>query len=345
MFCKAFSLLAFFVLSITVANAKIWRVNNLITSADFTTAQAAHDGASRGDTLHFEPSTSDYGTLIMTKKLVLIGIGDFIGVDTGLQAAITIPKLKNITMNTGSDSSVIMVNNEGVVINNAYYILIQRCNCMGSINGSAVQYLIVKNCYVQGGITLYTASVGGVPKGSLNNLISNNIIPNSYINVDDKSSATISNNTIGGGNMNYAGNVHNCLFQNNIVYTPVYDFTDGVIKNNVFSTPSYNMHFYGNVNTYSTTGGNNNKFSVDMSTVMNNGGNSYGTTTADAGYQLKAGSVAIAAGVAGEDCGAFGGGTPYKLAVQPPIPAIYRLTAPSSVGGVIKVTLSTRSNN
>ncbi len=339
---KAITLIAILVLTITVANAKIWRVNNTGISADFTTAQAAHDSASRGDTLHFEPSITDYGTLTMSKRLVLIGIGDFLGVDTGMQAAINIPKLQGINMNIGSDSSVIMVNNGGVVISNSSYIVIQRCNCLGGVSGNAVQFLIIKNCYIPGNISFDYGIIGGVVKPSTNILISNNII-NNVVSIHNNCSATISNNTIGSNSLSYGGQMYNCLFQNNIVNSPTYDFYDGTIKNNLFSTASYNMHYYGNVNTYGITSGNNNKFNIATANVLLNG--FYVDGTADAGYQLKVGSPAIGAGVAGEDCGAFGGSTPYKIAVQPPVPAIYRLTAPSSVGGVIKVTLSTKSNN
>jgi hypothetical protein len=53
-------------------SGKTWRVNNNPgISADFTTAQVAHDAASAGDTIHLEPSLTNYGGLNITKKLAV----------------------------------------------------------------------------------------------------------------------------------------------------------------------------------------------------------------------------------------------------------------------------------
>lgn len=49
--------------------AKIWRLNNNPgITADFTSLQAAHDGAASGDTLYLESSPSSYATLSCTKS-------------------------------------------------------------------------------------------------------------------------------------------------------------------------------------------------------------------------------------------------------------------------------------
>ncbi len=87
--------------------------------------------------------------------------------------------------------------------------------------------------------------------------------------------------------------------------------------------------------------GNNNQLNVNMTNVfVNNAG------LVDNDYLLKAGSPAIAAGFGGVDMGAFGGSTPFVLALQPAIPAITNLSAPASSGGnTIQVTFSAKSNN
>jgi len=66
----------------------------------------------------------------------------------------------------------------------------------------------------------------------------------------------------------------------------------------------------------------------------------------DGQWQLKEGSPAIGAGLSGEDCGMFGGNTPYHLSGLPNIPSIYKLSMPStSNGNTLPVTISVKTNN
>jgi hypothetical protein len=317
------------------ASAKIWRVNNNAgITADFTTAQDAHDGASAGDTIHFEPSINTYGVLTMSKRLVLIGIGDFTSATSNVQASVIIPKLSNLTINVGADNSLIMVNVTGPIIlpNNGIYngsgsatnVQIKRCH-FWSLEAHYANLLTILDCYVDYSIKMFITT--GVT-------ISNNILigGGEGVTIDNASSASISNNYIGCIVLGY-----NMLLQNNIInFAGSTSFQNCTIKNNIFSpTASYNA-------TVSTVTGN--LTNIDMSTVLINGG-SLSNTTADAGFQLLAGSPAIGAGVGGVDCGAFGGLTPYKLALQPPVPAIYKVSAPASVSNTLTLTISTKSNN
>ncbi len=76
------------------------------------------------------------------------------------------------------------------------------------------------------------------------------------------------------------------------------------------------------------------------------------TGTADAQFQLSAGSLAAAAGepISGvtPDAGIFGTADPYVLSGVPPVPTIYSLTVPPSVPASatsMTVVFSTRSND
>jgi len=51
-------------------SAKVWTVANFHSAADFTTLQAAIDGAASGDTLYIEGSTVSYGDGVFNKKLI-----------------------------------------------------------------------------------------------------------------------------------------------------------------------------------------------------------------------------------------------------------------------------------
>ncbi len=88
---------------------------------------------------------------------------------------------------------------------------------------------------------------------------------------------------------------------------------------------------------------NGNQSNVDMTTVfVGEEGNS-----TDGQYQLKQGSPAIGAGYDGEDCGAFGGATPYILSGLPAIPAIYFFISPavgSSATG-LSVQIKAKAHN
>ena len=71
------------------------------------------------------------------------------------------------------------------------------------------------------------------------------------------------------------------------------------------------------------------------------------TITQDARSQLKAGAVALTAGEAGTQAGAFGGDDPYVLSGIPFIPTITQLTVPATVtqNGTLNVTVKAQTNN
>ena len=306
-----------FFLSITT-NAKIWRVNNMPgVLADFTTAQAAHDGASSGDTIHLEPSPTLYGSVTTSKKLVWISVGSFLIDNPGHQFSSISGRMLFMTTGAGSEGSVLSVIVGGINVF-APYITIIRTHITGggSINiGSNSNDAVVMQSYCSGGITI----------GGANTVISNNIF--NAVSVASYGTAIIINNIITGSG-GYGGPIWNSVFQNNISRGILYVFSN--------STVQYNLDAGGSI-----PAGNNNQLNVNMNTVFVNDGGSV-----DKDYQLKVGSPAIGSGYGGIDMGAFGGSTAFKLALQPAIPAITNLSSPSSSGGnTIQVTFSAKSNN
>ena len=72
-------------------NATVWQVSNRVINgvtvdADFTTLQAAVDGASAGDTLYLMGSQTSYGNGVFNKKLVVIGPGYWLAENQNTQA-------------------------------------------------------------------------------------------------------------------------------------------------------------------------------------------------------------------------------------------------------------------
>jgi len=293
-------------LSIT-ANAKIWRVNNNAgINADFTTAQSAHDGASAGDTLFFEGSTSSYGNLIMVKKLVIIGPGYDLQFNENTQALKSPARIPNINIEEGAEGSYIsgmdFSANGGYQFDlkiSASRVTIVRCKInqisLGAqSNSNVVGVVISQNLILHSGIgNDFYASNTVISKI----IISNNIIPQNNSSIKLK-----------GGSHNITGNyiagnidVHGSSIHNNII--------KGEIKEDQGNSVSYNKEGIGeNVDSYFCQNPN----------------------SPDGYYKLSDSSPAKGAGENGIDCGPFGGVNPYVLSGIPKGPHIYDATISTS---------------
>ena len=332
-------------LTCSLSFAKIWRVNNNIgITANFTTLQAAHDGAAAGDTVYLESSPTSYGGLNCTKKLAIIGTGYFLDVNAGLQAFALSSKVDGITFNTGSGGSII----EGVSTgSNAISIyandIVIRRNYIGAFSSTdPIYYTGPVNIYSGASNIFITQNYGlSITNNSASTgiLIANNLIalPSYYgegstgncIQLNPNTVAIIKNNIFRRGTVN----AYNSNITNNIMFLGYLNGSGNLISNNIGSGTQFG----------STDG---NKQNIDMATVFESTG-SY-----DAYFKLKAGSPAIGAGygstaITPVDCGMFGGSGSYVLSGIPAIPSIY-FFANQPVGSnsdPIDVQVKVRSNN
>ena len=342
---KQFLLLSLAVICIcSTSFAKIWRVNNNSgVTADFTTLQAAHDGASSGDTIYLESSPNAYGGLNCSKKLAIIGTGYFLDQNTDLQAFALSAKISGINFNAGSEGSSV----EGVDFNGSsmsIYVndIVVRRNRFSqdanpssqniytgtvNINSGASNILITQNFGIW--ITSNGSSTGI--------LISNNYIIYSLnyggtvasVNLNANTVAIIKNNIFGRGVVT----AFNSNISNNIMIDGSLSGSGNLISNNI-----------GNSTQFGNTNGN--QQNITMTTVFE------GTGSNDGVFKLKSGSPAIGAGYGSTsanpvDCGIFGGTTPYKLSGLPAIPSIYFYTNQpvGSNSDPIDVQVKVRSNN
>ena len=330
------------------AFAKIWRVNNNTgINADFTTLQAAHDGAASGDTVYLEGSPTSYGALTCTKKLNITGTGYFLDQNPDLQANAAISKANQIIFNAGSAGSTlqgIMFSNHQIIIN-VNDILIRR-NYFGAPNGSNPIYnaqpnlISVNNNASNISITQNFCVTIYAPGTSTGILIINNLLAVGFeygedntstncLNLSENCIAIVKNNIFRNGLVR----IFNSNLSNNIMYVGALAGTGNLLSNNI-----------GNVTQFGTTSGN--QSNVSMASVFEL------TGSFDGAYKLKAGSPAIAAGYGSTNqnpvnCGIFGGSTPYVLSGIPPIPSIY-FFANQPVGSnsdPIDVQIKVRSNN
>ena len=333
-------------LTCSLSFAKIWRVNNNIgITANFTTLQAAHDGAATGDTLYLESSPTSYGALTSTKKLAIIGTGYFLDVNPGLQAFALPSKVDGITLNAGSEGTSIeglSLNGSAVSINGVNDIVIRR-NHFASFNGTIPDWG-VGIVYINSGasnifITQNYALIIQNNTASTGILISNNFIAHyayygdatngQCVQLNPNTVAIIKNNIFRRGTVT----AYNSNITNNIMFLGFLSGSGNLISNNVGSSTQF-----GN-----TDG---NKQNIDMATVF------VGTGSYDAYFKLKAGSPAIGAGYGSTaqtpvECGMFGGSGSYVLSGIPAIPSIY-FFANQPVGSnsdPIDVQVKVRSNN
>ena len=314
------------------ATAKIWRVNNIVgITADFATLQAAHDGATAGDTLHLEGSPNVYGSLTFTKKLIVIGPGYYLDENPNTQAYTQSAKVSTFDFRPGSGGSIVMgidFQNNSIAVYTSDIVI--RRNRFCSSSGNNIDYYI-------GTISLYyNLNIG--TNSPVNNVI---ISENFGVRVDVNYASTgvlISNNYIGWNGYGGDNTTSQCLvFNANAVV---------IVQNNIFRRgriTAYNSNFSNNIMVAGSFEGTGNLVSNNLAnaeqfgTTNGNQGNivmanvfiGAGTgISPDGQWKLKAGSPAIGAGYGSTaqnpvDVGIYGGATAYKLSGQPPVPAIY----------------------
>lgn len=342
---KQFTLTLIISLISSIGFAKIWRVNNNAgITADFTTLQAAHDGASAGDTVYLESSPTSYGGLNCTKKLAIIGTGFFLDQNPDLQAFSLPSQAGAITLNTGSAGSSV----EGLSLNgsalNIYSndVVVRRNNLGGTGNGIPDYYVGAVNIYNGASNVLITQNFFiqvGNNSTSTGILISNNLLAaNGYggdatgeacVSLTSNSVAIIKNNVIRRGILR----CYNSNLTNNIIFKGSLDGTGNLSSNNI-----------GNATQFGSA--NSNQQNVDMTTVFVMAGST------DGYFKLKTGSPAIGAGYGSTaqnpvDAGIYGGSTPYMLSGIPAIPSIYFFSNKpvGSNSDPIDVQIKVRSNN
>jgi hypothetical protein len=353
------SLFLFFstLLFVSQVSAKIWRVNNNGgVTADFTTLQAAHNGAAAGDTIHLEGSPNGYGGLTCSKKLVIIGPGYFLGENPNTQA-VALPAYVNSTVafNVGSEGSVIMgcdFNNSGINIFCSDIVI--RRNKFSQASGATVDYYTgTINIYYQSNNSnlacnniIISQNFGFIldasQRGSTGILVSNNYIGwNGYggdattgaaVNMNSSTVAIFQNNIFRRGRVI----AFNSNFTNNIMVAGTLEGSGNLLANNIANGTQF-----GNAN--------GNQQNVVMATVFVGTGSGI---SSDGTWKLKSGSPAIAAGFGSTpgnpiDAGMYGTAFPYVLSGMPPIPSVYFFENQpvGSNADPIDVSIKVKSNN
>ncbi len=358
MYKKLFTLFiaALFICNISIA--KILRVGYpgpQVTGVDYLDANSAVAAASLNDTIQIYAGV---GASVnpLNKKLVFIGVGYYLDKNIGLQVVTTSSSL-GIYMDSGGNGSTF----EGLVINTGI-----ENNPWINVNQMGIQNIIFKRCkinYAQFYLNNSGDSIRNITfsqcyfatQNPINFTASYNtkIIGIYFQNcIFDASSSTYlsaynggiisnisfencnGNGSTANGDLTASAYYRNCIFRNEPSGTnnDLFDYC-------TFET-NYSSHFVT---------GTSNQFGKLLNDVFS--GDVSSGIQWDATWVLKSGSPAIGYGRDFRnnpiDAGAYGSVNPYKLSGVPPIPAFYKLTAPSTTvsSNPYTITFSVRANN
>ena len=332
------------------AFATIYHVNSNPGSqdADFTTLQAAHDGASDGDTLYCYGSSISYGDVTFTKKLCVIGPGYFLGENGNLRANTGEAKTGEISFNAGSEGTLftgmyvcdhkVYINTSSITFKrnriNTYVDGYNNSGYVIELAGDVSNIIIAQNYMVNTcsyGGSYDSPRVIGIRSGDSNVTITNNYLKTYSV---DKSKEAIKCES---------SSIMNITISHNVLHGTL-EAKNANVNHNILLDGYFwyeNASYTYNIGDDGQFGSENGNFTASSDTLF------VGTGSSDGKWQLKEGSPAIGAGYGGVDIGMFGGSTPYKLSGIVALPSIYFFQAPSVVGAQseFEVNLKIRSND
>jgi len=311
----------------------ILRVNNNVgVNAPYTTISAAIAAAGVNDIIMVEGSIVAYDNITINKKVTIVGPGYFLLENLNLQGSPSSASLASLTFAAGSDGSSLYGLNitggigtgDNVPNNN---ITVSNCRIGGlTLSGNSNNFFI-SGCYILGNLVFSNLSeyTGAI--------VSNNYIAG-FGQGSGTTLVTLTQNVIAGG----ITQALNCDIRNNIFTgLSLIGFNGSVFKNNVFTVTQASLAGAGapvdNTNVFSA---------LTTNLFIGLTGN-----TTDTQWKLKVGSPAIGAGISGEDCGMYGGNTPYRPSgIQVGQPTITNIATPASVqqNGTLNVKVSAKVN-
>ena len=354
-------------LTVTAANAKVWRINyDDNAQADFKTIAAclSWNGFTEGDTLYMEPGVHNgsQANNTISKSCTILGPG------WGFQSSTnSISELESAVFNNNIlfNQKGISVNISGIVavggITGSNYtttaytlsnLIIERCY-LSSLSALNATNMVVKNCYISGrmaiGLVTSGSIVGNIIRGQLdlttpgvrlvvdhNTIVCN--ISSSQALVDMNTNTVFSNNIV--INTGQADNVAISSFLN-----PDYSMYNNVLS---FTTATIEAAEYLGDHTYDLLKDPACTNKIDA-TIANTFTCHIAEGIVDNAmyYQVKDGAVAKTADSNGGECGAFGGDFPYQLNGRPNgVPYLYDINVPThTTNNQLSISFKVAGNN
>lgn len=375
---KKFAILAVLIVFFSIdADAKIRRVGffgSPIAGTDYTTFALAYAAAVNNDTILIFPNNSVSGTI--NKKLYIFGPGYWLDPNStpkgnaNQQAFAGIATISSITFGSNSDGSVIAGFNDGSIYVADSNITISRNKELTIYITAVNSPTTITNLQVLQNYRVSISQYYNNGSSCINMNISNNLMASFSTPAGNTYSGNISNNVwaydgtqstnnLNGGNTTMSGTngielgagayvVQNNIFASYTNASAASNYNYFIFSNGGNSVFNYNLFLpsYNAINLGTGTG--------NVTTAITNAANIFNafpliaTSSADARYQLKAGSPALTMSSSGGPIGMFAGSYPYKLSGLPQIPSIYLLTSPQGnnpPGSTIQINLSTKGNN
>ncbi|MEO7313511.1 MAG: hypothetical protein ABIX01_24220 [Chitinophagaceae bacterium] len=363
-------------MAVTLCSASIRRVGFFgiaVAGTDYSSFALAYNAAAPGDTILVFPGVAALNQ-VFTKKLIVIGPGNWLNPvstpkgNADLQAFPLESQVSVLTFNAGSDGTVVMGFQGGTYYVSTSNITIRRNRdltvYMAYPSGNSMSNLQV--------LENYKVYIGNYYTGNsavTNMNVSNNLIDRFTTATGNTYTGNVSNNvwaydatlpaaTNGGSTtqstaitVDLGNGVY--LLQNNIFAS--YTSATVAASSNYFafsnasnSVFNYNLALNTNAPPVWPAGTGNVVTPISNYSSIFSAWPAIGSSSADARYQLNAGSPALTVGAGGTPIGMFAGTTPYKLGTIPSIPTIYQLGSPQGnnpTGNTIQINLSTRGNN
>jgi hypothetical protein len=308
------------------ANAAVWRLNNNpAVDAGFRTFAEAQEAAAAGDTIYIEGNgeQNHYGSVTVTKQLVLIGPGYFLNENDSTYANGTFARFRSMVVQSTAAGTRIYGLYFYSEDYNIRHLTIRASDVVAARNyfySHDYNQIVVDSSVNNLTIVQNYAYFISIKAQASNCMIANNYI-NNRIELNNLSNAMVVNNVIGYG----INNAYNCQIRNNIIVNN--PGGDILSVNNSGNTISYNM-FPGGLIAGGIYGPGN-VGNINMADVFV-GYPGTGDYSTDGRWKLKNDSPAIGAGEGGIDCGIFGGTLPYVLSGLPPVPRIYEAVVPTA---------------
>ncbi|KAA9037654.1 hypothetical protein FW778_16300 [Ginsengibacter hankyongi] len=324
-----------------------------LTGVDFATVSEAIAAANANDTIQIYPGANSPSAAGFDKRLVFIGMGYLLDKNTGLQVATTSSALTVQNINAGASGSVF----EGLEINQTINstsgllqdITFHRCKITNnqiqlSTAGDSIKNMTFSQCFfsVNSGTSYYSGANTKIAGMQFLNCIFS--FENYWGVFNNDVGGAITNTSF----VNCSGNGYPALIENGLVsiyYRNCILETEPTVAN----TDLYDYCTFQSDYSTHYVSGTSNQFGKDFTTVFS--GDVSAASGLDAGWTIASGSPAIGYGKDNSnnsiDAGAYGGVSPYKLSGVPPVPAFYKLTAPTTnaSSNPYTITFSVRANN
>jgi hypothetical protein len=231
---KKITLLLLAICLVTMASAKVLRVNNITGStATYSTFDAAYSDAKAGDTIMVDPSPTSYGGITIKKKLVILGPGYWLMENGIVQEGGANATFGDVVINAeGSTIKGVYTGDITISTNN---VTVMRCHARNVWVAKGTTHGVIHQNFVENYIQGYYEDIPSYYQIT-NNIIRNQDVrqfQNSYVAYntstglicDDMKNSTIEYNIYKGDKVESGGSNNSTKLNKQITDSDIADFS------------------------------------------------------------------------------------------------------------------------